>query len=48
MKRSLSYTFALALLFLMSAVTTNNAVLAQKATSPTGNAKPADVDKIIR
>jgi len=40
--------FALALLLFISAVTTSRAVLAQQAATPNGNAKPADVDRIIR
>ncbi|HEX8890613.1 MAG TPA: TonB family protein [Pyrinomonadaceae bacterium] len=48
MKRSPSYMFALALLLFISAVTTSRAVLAQQAATPNGNAKPADVDRIIR
>jgi TonB family protein len=48
MKRSLFYTFALALLLLMCVVTTSQVVLAQQAATPSGNARPADIDRIIR
>jgi TonB family protein len=48
MKRSLSYTFALALLLVISAATTNQTVLAQQAATASGSAKPANIDKIIR
>src|SRR4051812_22766023 len=48
MKRSLSYMIALALLLLISVATTHKAALAQQATTPSGNAKPADLDRIIR
>jgi TonB family protein len=48
MKRSPSYMFALALLLFISAVTTSRVVLAQQAATPNANAKPADVDRIIR
>jgi len=48
MKRSLSYTLALALLLLMGVSATKQTVLAQQATAVSGSAKPADVDRIIR
>jgi TonB family protein len=48
MKRSFSYTLALALLLLIGTVTTNQKVLAQQAAAVSSTAKPAEVDKIIR
>src|SRR4051812_29411738 len=48
MKRSLSYTLALALLLVISAATTNQRALAQQAATASGSAKPANIDKIIR
>lgn len=48
MKRSLSYTLTLTLVLLISVMMGHKAALAQKAATPSGNAKPADIDKIIR